>query len=160
MGTLCSATTSSCCERTWQQLVHCLRAKTPWYSVFDNFVDRDERKRLTRSELVGNVSSVTEVSVVPPTRLRTAGIFVQQRTTIDRQVGYPVPAFNETVAEPMEYVQIHFWCCGHRDCEWVLTVGRDGCINEQLLRTGLVFPHAVTVSRTLACGMIRRMAGK
>jgi hypothetical protein len=70
--------------------------------MFDSFADRDERKRLTRSELVGNGSAVTEVSVVPPTRLRAASIFVQQRMTIDRQVGYPVPAFDETVAEPME----------------------------------------------------------
>ena len=25
-------------------------------------------------------------------------------------------------------------CCGHRDCARVLVVGRDGCVNEQLLR--------------------------
>ena len=53
--------------------------------------------------------------------------------TIDRQVGDPIPAFDETVAEPMEYVQLQFWCSGHMDCEWVLAVGRDGCVNEQLL---------------------------
>ena len=34
----------------------------------------------------------------------------------------------------MEYVQLQFWCCGYKDCERVLTVGRDGCVNEQLLR--------------------------
>ena len=48
------------------------------------------------------------------------GIFEQQHMTIDRQVGYPVPVFDEMVAEVMEYVQLQF--CWHRDCEWVLTV--------------------------------------
>ena len=49
----------------------------------------DERKRLTRRELVGTGSRVTEVSVALPTRLRAAGIFVQQRMTIDSQSSPP-----------------------------------------------------------------------
>ena len=73
-------------------------------------------------------AGVTEVSVALPTRLRTAGIFVQQRMTIDSQIGDPVPAF-PTTSEVQEYVQLQFWCCGHRDCERVLVVGRDGCVN-------------------------------
>ena len=52
--------------------------------------------------------------------------------TIDSQSGDPVPAF-DTTSEVQEYVQLQFWCCGHRDCE-VLVVGRDGYVNEQLLR--------------------------
>ena len=72
-------------------------------------------------------------SVALPTRLRAAGIFVQQRMTIDSQIGDPVPAF-PTTSEVQEYVQLQFWCCGHRDCARVLVVGRDGCVNEQLLR--------------------------
>ena len=93
----------------------------------------DERKRLTRRELVGTGSGVTEVSVALPTRLRAAGIFVQQRMTIDSQIGDHVSAF-DTTSEVQEYVQLQFWCCGHRDCARVLVVGRDGCVNEQLLR--------------------------
>ena len=62
--------------------------------------------------------------------------------TIDRQVGYPVPAFDEMVAEPMEYVQLQCWCCEHMDCERVLTLGRDGWVNEQLLRVAEV--HALS----------------
>jgi len=30
----------------------------------------------------------------------------------------------------MEYV---LWCHGHRHCERMLTLGRDGCVNEQPL---------------------------
>ena len=101
--------------------------------MFDSFAARDERKRLTRCELVGTGAGVTEVSVALPTRLRAAGIFVQQRMTIDSQIGDPVPAF-PTTSEVQEYVQLQFWCCGHRDCARVLVVGRDGCVNEQLLR--------------------------
>ena len=101
--------------------------------MFDSFAARDERKRLTRRELVGTGSGVTEVSVALPTRLRAAGIFVQQRMTIDSQIGDHVSAF-DTTSEVQEYVQLQFWCCGHRDCARVLVVGRDGCVNEQLLR--------------------------
>ena len=101
--------------------------------MFDSFAARDERKRLTRCELVGNGAGVTEVSVALRTRLRAAGIFVQQRMTIDSQIGDPVPAF-PTTSEVQEYVQLQFWCCGHRDSKRVLVVGRDGCVNEQLLR--------------------------
>ena len=82
---------------------------------------------------MGTGAGVTEVSVALPTRLRAAGIFVQQRMTIDSQIGDPVPAF-PTTSEVQEYVQLQFWCCGHRDCARVLVVGRDGCVNEQLLR--------------------------
>ena len=57
--------------------------------MFDSFAARDERKRLTRLELVGTGAGVTEVSVALPTRLRAAGIFVQQRMTIDSQIGDP-----------------------------------------------------------------------
>ena len=56
-----------------------------------------------------------------------------QRMTIDSQIGDVVPAF-DTTSEVQEYVQLQFWCCGHRDCARVLVVGRDGCVNEQLLR--------------------------
>ena len=31
-------------------------------------------------------------------------------------------------------MELQFWCCGHSNCERVLRVGRDGCVNEQLLR--------------------------
>ena len=81
--------------------------------MFDSFAARDERKRLTRRELVGTGAGVTEVSVALPTRLRAAGIFVQQRMTIDSQIGDHVSAF-DTTSEVQEYVQLQFWCCGHR----------------------------------------------
>ena len=100
--------------------------------MFDSFEERDACKSATRLEVFKH--GLTEVSVVVGTRLRRAGIFVQEHMTVDRQVGMPVPAFdNETEIEPMDYMELQFWCCGHANCERVLRVGRDGCVNEKLL---------------------------
>jgi hypothetical protein len=98
--------------------------------MFDSFAARGERQRLTRNELQGNVSALMEVDVVPRTRLCDAGIFVQQHVT--------------------DCLQLQFWCCGHRDCGRVLTVGRDGCANEQLLRAAEMHVHELHGDNAIA----------
>jgi hypothetical protein len=32
--------------------------------------------------------------------------------TLDRQVGAPLPAFDETVDKQTVYAQLQLWCCG------------------------------------------------
>ena len=102
--------------------------------------ERDERKRLLLADLSrGTWQDVIEVPVDGTSallcRLRAAGIFVQKHITIDDQLHpHAIPRFDETSAEPVDHMQLQFWCCAHEHCERVLTVGRDGVVNENLLR--------------------------
>ena len=76
-----------------------------------------------------------EGTSAPLCRLRAAGIFVQKHITIDDQLDpHAIPRFNETSTEPVDHMQLQFWCCAHEHCERVLVVGRDGVVNENLLR--------------------------
>jgi hypothetical protein len=116
------------CDNVLVQRIHAQTVGMPSASsntttlIFDSFAARGERKRLTRNELEGNDSALMEVDVVPRTRLCDAGIFVQQH---------------------LDNLQLQFWCCAHMECGRVLTVGRDGCVNEQLLRAAEMHVHAI-----------------
>ena len=116
------------CDNVLVQRIHAETPGMPSASsntttlMFDSFAARSERKRLTRNELEGNDSALMEVDVVPRTRLCDAGIFVQQH---------------------LDNLQLQFWCCAHMECGRVLTVGRDGCVNEQLLRAAEMHVHAI-----------------
>ena len=102
--------------------------------------ERDERKRLLLEDLSrwawqGVIEVPVEGTSALLCRLRAAGIFVQKHITIDDQLHpHAIPRFDETSAEPVDHMQLQFWCCAHEHCERVLTVGRDGVVNENLLR--------------------------